>query len=98
MGDGHPVLHGVNLKELNMKPGFKKPSAPVSSSSAPKSEANNPPSKPTHSLKYKGEDGKYVTICNLFTNVSKTGETYLKGKGEDGTAFFIMTRSEKKED
>lgn len=59
---------------------------------------NNPPSKPTHSLKFKDANGEYVQICNLFTNVSKAGETYLKGKDENGQSFFVMARTPKKED
>jgi hypothetical protein len=79
-----------------MKPSFQK--APAKTQSAPKGDANNPPSKPTHSLKFKDANGEYVQICNLFTNVSKAGETYLKGKDENGQQFFVMARTPKKED
>jgi hypothetical protein len=78
-----------------MKPSFQK--APAKTQSAPKGD-NNPPSKPTHSLKFKDANGEYVQICNLFTNVSKAGETYLKGKDENGQQFYVMARTPKKED
>ena len=55
--------------------------------------------KPTHTLKVKGEDGKFVKLCNVFTNVSeKTGETFLKGKdASSGVSYFIMPITEYKE-
>jgi hypothetical protein len=72
--------------------------APAKTSGAPQGDNNNPPSKPTHSLKFKDANGEYVQICNLFTNVSKAGETYLKGKDENGQSFYVMVRTPKKED
>lgn len=55
--------------------------------------------KPTHSLKVKGEDGKFIKLCSVFTNVSeKTGETYYKGKdSQSGVTYFIMPITEYKE-
>lgn len=87
-----------------MKPSFQKAPAKTSSSSPVTNKAggsfqnNNPPSKPTHALKFKDADGKYVQICNLFTNQSKAGETYLKGKDENGQQFYVMIRTPKTED
>jgi len=96
------VTHSLDsYKEYNMKPSFQKAPAPSVNKSSAKGGSfkdNNPPSKPTHSLKFKDSDGKYVQICNLFTNESKTGETYLKGKDENGQQFYVMVRSPKKED
>lgn len=53
-------------------------------------------SKPTHVLKFKGEDGKFVTITGLFESTAKDGSTYLKGRDrESGTTYAVFIKTEK---